>query len=233
MPKNLLRVIPILLVILLYGAVAGPEWLRDRALQKSLEPQYLAICEGEPLKTIERRNRAMEDGYMVNRLHDCIEKTSFRQVAEARAKHEAAHTPDAVAEAARLDAARLAAAARERETAELQAIAAQLQAPKPPSDEPPQIPFRKLDANTASEADLANAFGLDANIAADMVHERARKKFADWEDLIARVTAFGAARTAMFATLGGLNVNGLPLPGGPPDAGMVALARESLRKSQP
>ncbi|SHH57546.1 hypothetical protein [Massilia sp. CF038] len=229
MPKNLLRVVPIVIVLLLYAAVAGPEWLRNRMLDKELAPQYAALCEGAPLKTVERRNQAMEDGYVVNKLHDCIEKASFKQVAEAKAKYQAEHTPAAQAEAVRVEAARIAQAAREKETAELQAIAAQLQTPKPPTDEPPQIPFRRLDANTAAEADLANAFGLDAQIAADMVHERGKKKFTDWPDLINRVTAFGAARTAMFATLGGLNVNGLALPGPPPDASMVALARESLR----
>ncbi len=36
-----------------------------------------AACAGPPLRTIEERNQAMEDGYEINRLFDCIDKKSF------------------------------------------------------------------------------------------------------------------------------------------------------------
>jgi competence protein ComEA len=63
-----------------------------------------------------------------------------------------------------------------------------------------------------------------------MIEERNKRPFKDWYDLIDRVEGIHPARATMFANIGGLNVNGQPLPGGPPTAAMIRFARDSLRK---
>lgn len=57
----------------------------------------LAVCEGQPLRTVERRNQAMEDGFEINLRYDCITKQSAEVLAEQKAKWEAANTPEAKA----------------------------------------------------------------------------------------------------------------------------------------
>jgi len=54
----------------------------SRGVEES--PAYQAACQGPPLRKIERRNKAMEDGYNVNRQYDCIDKVSFVVVQEKR-----------------------------------------------------------------------------------------------------------------------------------------------------
>jgi dienelactone hydrolase len=41
------------------------------------DPAQEAACAGPPLRTVEARNQAMEDGYEINRSFDCIDKKSF------------------------------------------------------------------------------------------------------------------------------------------------------------
>lgn len=193
---------------------------------------YAAACEGAPLRSPERREQAMENGYVINQVHDCIDKASFVAAAEQKARWEAANTPEAKAREAAIRAA------HEAENASLQALAAQIQPPVPtsePADDEaalPEIPFRAQDVNTAPEADLATAFGLSPETAANIIDERSRRPFSDWPDLVNRVIGLHSARNTMFASLGGLNVNGQPFPGPPPDARMVLFARESLRKNK-
>ena len=61
---------------------------------------YRAACEGQPLRTAEARNKAMEDGYNLNYRYDCIDKASFVAVKEERARWEANNTPEAKAQRA-------------------------------------------------------------------------------------------------------------------------------------
>src|SRR5262245_35411546 len=58
---------------------------------------YLADCEGPPLRTVERRSQAMQDGYEIDRGYDCITKRSAKALAEQKAQREAANTPEAKA----------------------------------------------------------------------------------------------------------------------------------------
>ena len=51
-----------------------------------LKPRAAAIppgCAGPPLRTAEARQKAMEQGYMLNREHDCIDKQSYDEVTAA------------------------------------------------------------------------------------------------------------------------------------------------------
>jgi Prolyl oligopeptidase family len=41
------------------------------------DPAQEAACAGPPLRTLEARNQAMEDGYEINRVFDCIDRKSF------------------------------------------------------------------------------------------------------------------------------------------------------------
>lgn len=56
---------------------------------------YLAVCEGAPLRTVERRNKAMEDGYEIDHRYDCTTKSSAKALAEQKVQWEAANTPEA------------------------------------------------------------------------------------------------------------------------------------------
>ncbi len=59
-----------------------------------------AACEGPPLRNLEARNQAMEDGYTINPRYNCIDKNSFASVKEQRERWEAANTPEAKAQIA-------------------------------------------------------------------------------------------------------------------------------------
>lgn len=75
--------------------------VRDR----SPKPEYdEAACAGPPLRSAQKRNDAMEQGYSINRYYDCIDKASFveinRQKTEVqRARAEAPVAPTSTAAA--------------------------------------------------------------------------------------------------------------------------------------
>jgi hypothetical protein len=48
------------------------------------------LCHGQPLRTVEARNKALEDGYEVVRMFDCISKASYAEVVASTARAEAA-----------------------------------------------------------------------------------------------------------------------------------------------
>jgi hypothetical protein len=60
------------------------------------EPGYQAACHGSPLKTTEQRNRAIEDGYVIDRRYDCVNKASYIAANKSRAQGAAAR-PESVA----------------------------------------------------------------------------------------------------------------------------------------
>ena len=117
--------------------------------KKMEEPSaaYQAACQGPPLRTVELRNKAMEDGYGINRQYDCIDKASFVAVNEQRAQWEAANTPEAIAK-------------REAEFAEQRARYAEQRAREVAAEESsttealPNVVLRNTDVNTATEADI-------------------------------------------------------------------------------
>ncbi len=44
------------------------------------DPAYVGACAGEPLRTVEARNDAMEKGYAINRRYDCIDRASYEAI---------------------------------------------------------------------------------------------------------------------------------------------------------
>ena len=137
---------------------------------------YQAACQGPPLRTVELRNKAMEDGYNIDRQYDCIDKASFVAVNEHRVKWEAANTPEAIAK-------------REAEFAEQRARDAERRAREPAAEESPttealpNIALRNIDVNTATEADIANVISVGPEVAAQIIEERNKRRFDDWADL--------------------------------------------------
>jgi len=222
-----LRLIVIVAAILIGIVFAGRVAAERLAEAKKHAAAYALACEGKPLRTADRRNKALEDGYQINNAYDCIDKASFAAVTEKKRRWDTDNTPAERARRAKIQAA------HDAENAALQSLAAMIQPPPPDSvDVTPEIPHRVQDANVATESDLAVAFGLSPEMATQIVVERIKRPFRDWPDLIARVPGLQSARNAAFATIGGLTVNGEPMPGGPPDAQTIALARDSLRKGK-
>ena len=192
---------------------------------KSIEesPAYQAACHGSPLRSIEQRNKAMEDGYSINRQYDCIDKASFEENERQLVEWKAANTPEAIA---RREAEF--AAERERDIAERsrQSAAEESKAAEPL----PVIVLRDVDVNTASEVDIANVITLDSNVAARIVEERNKRSFSDWADLAHRVTGLSAAQPAVYASICGLTVNGQSLEGAPPNPTMAAMLQRKYEQ---
>lgn len=176
---------------------------------------YQAACHGAPLRDIELRNKAMEDGYAINPRYHCIDKASFIEINEQRARWQAANTPEAIAardaQLAEEHARYLEQRTRERE-------AAQNSIPQPP----PAVVLRSVDVNAATEAEIASVISVGPQVAAQVVAERNKRRFDDWPDLVNRVIGLSAAQPAVYASTCGLTVNGRSLDGAPPDAAMAA-----------
>jgi hypothetical protein len=177
------------------------------------------------LRTAELRNKAMEDGYDINRQYDCIDKASFAAVTEQMAKWEAANTPEAIAR-------------RQAEFAEQRARDAEQRASKAAAEKGPamealqKIVLRDVDVNSATEAEIANVISVGPEVAAQIIRERDKRRFSDWADLVHRVVGLSAAQTAAHASICGLNVNGKSLDGAPPDATMAALIYRRYQRYQ-
>jgi DNA uptake protein ComE-like DNA-binding protein len=200
-------------------------WLRPSNDRESdigeSDQAYLSACEGSRLRTVERREQAQMDGYEINRVYDCIDKTSFAQVGEQRAKWEAANTPEAIAKQ-KAEREKLIARDREQRTAEeekrrtTESMAA-------------AAPVREIvpaDVNTATAAELEGIASISASVAAQIIEERRKRPFRDWDDLVSRVVGLSAAQTAVFASISGLTVNGESLLGAEPNAEMAARLRQ-------
>jgi DNA uptake protein ComE-like DNA-binding protein len=180
---------------------------------------YQAVCEGPPLRTMEMRNKALEDGYGIIRHFDCIDKASFAAIREQKARWDAAHTPEALArtEAEYAETRALYAEKRARE-------AAAAESAKP--DVPAEFVLRNIDVNTATETDIASVISVGPQVAAQIVEQRNQRRFNDWADLVRRVVGLSAAQTAVYASTCGLTVDGKSLDGAPPNAATAAsLAR--------
>jgi DNA uptake protein ComE-like DNA-binding protein len=190
---------------------------------------FAAACHGTPLRTIEARNKALEDGYNINREFDCIDKASYAAVTEASAKWKAANTPEAIAlreaarakEIANADALRAAEVERERERANTRT-----------PDVPPVIVLRSVDVNTATESELANVISVGPTVAARVVAERQKRRFDGWPDLVNRVVGLSQAQSAVYASICGLTVNGKSLDGAPPDALAAGAISKRYQRSE-
>lgn len=176
---------------------------------------YQAACHGPPLRDIELRNKAMEDGYYINPRYHCIDKASFVEVNEQRAKWQAANTPEAIA---RRGAQLAEEHARDREQRTRELAAARTSIPEPP----PAIVLHSVDVNAATEAEIASVISVGPEVAAQIIAERNKRRFDSWADLVSRVVGLSAAQPAVYASTSGLTVNGKSLDGAPPDAAMAA-----------
>ena len=86
----LLRLMPATLCLLAHSLVGCSKPVES-------EPGYEAACHGSPLQTAEQRNRAIEDGYVIDRRYDCVNKASYIAVHNARAQGAAARPSESVA----------------------------------------------------------------------------------------------------------------------------------------
>lgn len=185
-------------------------------------PAYQAACQGDPLRTVEQRDKAMEDGYLINEEFRCIDKASFVAVNEEKAKWQAANTPEAIAQ-------RDADFAKQREIdAKQRALDAEERVRQDAVEESKlreamqNIVLRNVDVNTATKAEIADVISVGHEAAAKIIEERNKRRFRDWTDLVDRVNHLGSAKNALFASTCGLNVDGKSLDGAPPDARMAA-----------
>lgn len=171
---------------------------------------YLAVCEGQPLRTVERRNQAMEDGYEIDRRYDCITKHSAntpeaefeRRVSESKIRLEAQAKAEVVARAERV-----------RQWAAAEAT-----------------PIENVEINSATELQLADLQVLSADVVHQIVEERTRARFKGWDDVVRRVVGLSAAETAVRASAFGLTVNGLSLEGAESDSAIARYARAKWRR---
>jgi DNA uptake protein ComE-like DNA-binding protein len=173
---------------------------------------YKAACEGPPLRTAEKRNQAMEDGYEINRNYDCVDKASFVAIAEEKTRWAAANTPEAIAQRE----------AERRKLIEEDKLRRAVVATPVDTAAAPPFELRLVDANTATEAELASVPGVGPVVAAQIVEERSKGRFNGWPDLVGRVIGLRSAQSAAAASIGGLNVDGQSLPGAAPDAATAA-----------
>lgn len=191
--------------------------------RKQDSPAYQAACHGDPLSTIELRQKAMEDGYVINQQFNCIDKASFIAVGAANARWQAANTPEAIAKS-------------EAEFAEKRARDAEQRAHEASGEKSrtrevrPNIVLRNIDVNTATEEALASVISISSATAARIIEERNKRRFNDWPDLVNRVIGLSAAQTAFYASICGLNVDGKSLEGAPPN---VEIAISIYQKYQP
>lgn len=179
----------------------------------SQDAAMLEACEGAPLRSVEKREKALQDGLRINAAYDCIDKGSFAAIAEERARWEAANSPEAKAKVA---AARAKKIAQEQEAAAAQALTPE------PFPEPAPLVTRAVDVNTASARELAEVTGISPATAEAIVQERRRGGFSSWTDLVNRVVGLSSARNAVLASMGGLVVDGESLPGVPADPAMAS-----------
>lgn len=201
---------------ILVSIVSASIGLVIASCSKSIEesPAYQAACHGSPLRTTAQVDQAIEDGYSINRQYKCIDKASFTAIAEERAKWKAANTPEALA----MRQAEFA-AQRERDAAERSRQEAAEESSK---TEVPTIVLLDVDVNTATESDIANVITVGSEVAAQIVEERNKRRFDDWDDLVNRVVGLSAAQPAVYASICGLNVNGKSLDGASPNPTIAA-----------
>jgi DNA uptake protein ComE-like DNA-binding protein len=202
------RSVEILVAVLLAGLMAA-------SCSRKPSAAYLAACEGPPLRNIEQREKAMQDG-LYNRMYDCIDKESVAAQAELNAKRAAFNAPEAIAQ-------------REAERAERIAEYDARRAAEAAAPAPPPRPFvpRPAEINTATETELASVPGVGPVIAAQIIEARKSGRFNGWPDVVRRVVGLSAAQTAGYASVGGLTVDGESLV--PPDSEVAAFLREKLR----
>lgn len=168
-----------------------------------------AVCHGEPLHALNAREKALEEGFDVDRHHRCITRASWEAHQKREAERLAYNAPEAVERRARqreADAA-LAAERRQAREAERAARRAALDA------RVAAVEVRRVEINSASLADLQTLAVLGEQTARDIVNARTQRAFRDWGDVVHRILALSSARNAAEASISGLTVNGEALSG--------------------
>ena len=74
--------------------------------------------------------------------------------------------------------------------------------------------FAAVEANKATQAELEAISGIGPTISANIVAERKKSDFKDWNDLFKRVQGVGDRSAAKFSA-GGMTINGKPYGGAP------------------
>lgn len=181
---------------------------------KSVEEsaEYQAACQGRPLRTVEAREQAMQDGYEINQRYDCIGKESYAAMERRKAEYAAANTPEAIARRQE-ERERMIAEERARRAAE------ESRATVVPE---PAFTLRYVDVNTATEAELAEVPSVGPAVAAQVVEERQKGRFDGWDDLVRRVVGLSQAQSVVYASVCGLTVDGQSFPDAPADPVVAA-----------
>ena len=74
--------------------------------------------------------------------------------------------------------------------------------------------FAAVEANKATQAELEAISGIGPAVSANIIAERKKGDFKDWDDLFKRVQGVGDRSAAKFSA-GGLMINGRPYGGAP------------------
>lgn len=85
------------------------------------------------------------------------------------------------------------------------------------------VAFAAVDVNKASEADLDGVKGIGPATSKQILAERKKSEFKDWDDLMRRVKGIGEARAAKLSA-DGLTVDGKTFAGDKPTAAVKPAA---------
>lgn len=72
------------------------------------------------------------------------------------------------------------------------------------------LPTAAVELNRATQAELETVRGIGPELSAQLLAERRKAPFADWADVVRRVTGIGRANAARLSAAG-LTVQGQPL----------------------
>jgi DNA uptake protein ComE-like DNA-binding protein len=189
-----------------------------------LSAAYLAVCEGQPLRTGAHRHQAIENGYEINRQYDCVTKRSATAVAAQNAQWAAEHTPTVMA-ARRAEVDRHNAESKLRDAMRAQAEVHAVAVREQRRVEDKAAVIEQVEVNTATAAQLAKLEWLDAEVARQIVAERMKRRFDNWTDMVKRVDGLSTVETGMRASAFGLTVNGSSLKGAEPASSMARYMR--------
>ena len=84
--------------------------------------------------------------------------------------------------------------------------------------------FAAVDVNKASQTELESISGIGPAISANIISERKKGDFKDWNDLVVRIKGVGENNAAKFSQ-GGLTVNGKAFAGAPAEPAKATTAK--------
>lgn len=177
---------------------------------------YKAACHGDPLTTA-TRNEAIENGWLVNEVYDCVDKASYEKWAAALSPEELAAEASPSKDVKEKNKADSIDEVTDKEQYIAEALA--------------NMSTHLVEANTAYYFELGNIVGVGNEAGMQIEQAREKSQFTDWDDLLTRVPVFKVAKTAHNASISGMTVNGKSMPGADPDPKAAEAIYESeLRK---